>query len=580
MAEKKDIRPAGEAPADQAEQAAAEIAANVAQETAPAAGNMSEEPIPKKKTPPKKKKHIIRNVIIIVIVAAIAALVIFGCVKFFGGSGSDGEIVTAVVSSGSITSTVSGEGLTRAKDSASLTLTTSGTVEEGYVKEGDTVEAGQQLYKIRSEAAEKAVTDAQKAVEDSAKELQKLREAQANLTVRAPYKGKIQLDKDASVPKVGDDMSSGTKLATLVDDSKMKLVQYYSYAYAKQIKAGQKATISIPSSMSTVSGTVSEVHMVDRISAEGSRLFEVDLVMNNPGTLTAGVDASATLSVGSETIYPYEAGKLQYNQSTDIVTKVSGPVQKVNLRNYAEVAAGEVLLVMSGDDSDTDIYNANENLQSKQKALEEAQKVLDVLNGVAPISGTVMSVSIAPGDEVESSTTAVVVSDNSTILLDANVDERNISYVKEGMSVDIDQWGTAVTGVVSSVSLTSKAENGVATFPAVISIDNSDGSVLPGSYATYTMVASQSDNCLLLPIQAVKSVETMDGTQTVVFVHSPDRPDNAVDLDTPVDGVPDKDYWAVPVEIGISDNQNVEILSGVEEGTEVFQQVAYSDSMY
>ena len=32
-------------------------------------------------------------------------------------------------------------------------------------------------------------------------------------------------------------------------------------------------------------------------------------------------------------------------------------------------------------------------------------------------------------------------------------------------------------------------------------------------------------------------------------------------------------FWAVPVEIGISDNTNVEIKSGVEEGTEVFTQI-------
>ena len=32
-------------------------------------------------------------------------------------------------------------------------------------------------------------------------------------------------------------------------------------------------------------------------------------------------------------------------------------------------------------------------------------------------------------------------------------------------------------------------------------------------------------------------------------------------------------FWAVPVEIGISDNSNVEIKSGVEEGTEVFTQI-------
>ena len=32
-------------------------------------------------------------------------------------------------------------------------------------------------------------------------------------------------------------------------------------------------------------------------------------------------------------------------------------------------------------------------------------------------------------------------------------------------------------------------------------------------------------------------------------------------------------FWPVPVEIGISDNSNVEIKSGVEEGTEVFTQI-------
>ena len=32
-------------------------------------------------------------------------------------------------------------------------------------------------------------------------------------------------------------------------------------------------------------------------------------------------------------------------------------------------------------------------------------------------------------------------------------------------------------------------------------------------------------------------------------------------------------FWPVPVEIGIQDNYNVEIKSGVEEGTEVFTQI-------
>lgn len=233
---------------------------------------------------------------------------------------------------------------------------------------------------------------------------------------------------------------------------------------------------------------------------------------------------------------------------------------------------------MGGDDNESAIFNMNNQMKTAQKNLDEAKKAMDLLNGVAPISGTVMSVPIEPGQEVASGFAVMVIADNSTILLDAQVDERNISYVKEGMTVDIDQWGNQTVGEITSVSLTSKTENGVATFPAVISIDNSEGLLMPGSYANYSMVASQSNDCMVLPIQAVKSVETPEGSQSVVFVHTDVRPENAIDLETPVEGVPEKDYYAVPVTTGIPDNQNVEILSGVEVGMEVFLQVMYSET--
>ena len=57
----------------------------------------------------------------------------------------------------------------------------------------------------------------------------------------------------------------------------------------------------------------------------------------------------------------------------------------------------------------------------------------------------------------------------------------------------------------------------------------------------------------------------------VVFVKG-SRPDNAIETPTLSEEIPEG-FWAVPVEIGISDNSNVEIKSGVEEGTEVFTQI-------
>lgn len=61
-------------------------------------------------------------------------------------------------------------------------------------------------------------------------------------------------------------------------------------------------------------------------------------------------------------------------------------------------------------------------------------------------------------------------------------------------------------GIVESVSLTAKGENGVASFPAVVKVDNPDGSLMTGMYVNYSFVASQSDDCLTVPVQAVKYV--------------------------------------------------------------------------
>lgn len=68
-----------------------------------------------------------------------------------------------------------------------------------------------------------------------------------------------------------------------------------------------------------------------------------------------------------------------------------------------------------------------------------------------------------------------------------------------------------------------------------------------------------------MPLQCVRTVTQEDGsTVNVVFVKG-SRPDNAMETPTLSEEIPEG-FWAVPVEIGISDNSNVEIKSGVEEG--------------
>ena len=527
---------------------------------------------PERKTLSKKQRRKrIRTLIVVAVLLAAA----FAAWKLLGGKGGSGskDIGMETVQYGSITAQVEGPGTVKARDEQALLLTTPGTVLDVMVSEGDLVTAGQPLFTIDSPAAKTAVEAARSRVEGYEKQLDSLRKDIAGLNLSAAYSGKL-LDVVEKQP--GAPISKGEKVATLVDDTKMRLTQYFSYAYAGEIKAGQTVTVSIPALMTTLSGTVESVHMVSRVTPEGSKLFEATVVVTNPGTLTADMEASASLTVGGEAVYPYESGKLAYNRSTDLCSTVNGTVVSANLLNYLSVSGGQVLVRIDGQDSENEIFSIEQSLEEARKTLEQAEKNLANCSAVAPIDGKVIGLSVTPGQELQANTTLVTISDVATVIIKAQVDERNISFIQPGMSVDLDQWGNTAYGTVDTVSLSSTITNGVATYPIVISADNSEGTLQVNSSINYKLVASQVDSCLVLPLQAVRTVTLDTGDmQTVVYVQADSAPENAIELPDTGEEIP-AGFYPVPVEIGISDDYNVEIKSGVEEGTVVFTQMITS----
>ena len=84
---------------------------------------------------------------------------------------------------------------------------------------------------------------AQEALADLQREMSDLYKQQNNLTVRAPFAGKII---DVSKFTEGLEVSKGAKVCTLVNDKQLKLSLYFSYAYENDIYPGQSVTVSIP----------------------------------------------------------------------------------------------------------------------------------------------------------------------------------------------------------------------------------------------------------------------------------------------------------------------------------------------
>ena len=494
---------------------------------------------------------------------------------------ANSEIQTQTVQYGSIQSKVTGSGNAKAKESAAITLTAGGTVQEVFVSPGDTVTAGQPLYTIFSQDAQDQVTQAQTQVDNLNKEMSTLREDASNLTVRAPFAGKLINVKEFQPDQ---EVAKETVVATLVNDRKLKLSLYFSYAYENQIRAGQSVQVSIPTVMGSYTGTVEKINKVRFISPEGAVHFEAVLVFQHPGTLTAGMDASATLTASDgSAIYPYENGKTEYYETREIVTKAAGPVvSQGNLLDYADVSAGEALLTLGSSTIDEDIMAKQKEIDEAQKKLADAQKGLADFNAVSPIDGSVTSCTLTPGMEVKSGDTVITISNTTNMVVDITVDDRNIAFVQPGLTVELSDWnGNIFMGTVTAINMgAAESSNGMTSYPVTLTVDNQDGSLLAGMYLDYSFVASQSDDCMMVPMQSVKNIPSEDGMSTdyVVFIRADERPENAVDLEIPepepgqppMYPSPEDGFYPVKVETGLNDDYNVEIKSGLNGDEEVF----------
>ena len=518
-----------------------------------------------KSLPRKKRRRIIRWCVTLVILAVIGGVLF----KVFGGKKeAEKQVVTDYVQYGAITAKVEGSGLTKAKSSESISITTAGTVLEVMVTEGQEVTAGMPLFTVDSPTAQAAVQKARSNVQGYEKQLSAAQKDIAGLNLAASYPGKLM---EVATLNPGDTISKGQTVAKLNDDTRLRLEQYYSYAYAGELQVGQTVDVSIPALMTTIPGRVEAVHMVSRITPEGSKLFSVEIIVENAGALTADMAASATAVVNGETVYPYEPGKLAYYRTGELQSTVNGTVLSSNLVNYLQVSAGQVLVRIDGEDSESEIFTIQQSLETAREELEKAEKNLANCSAVAPIDGKVIGLTIQPGDEINTQQPILTISDTSSLIVNATVDERNISYIKPGMMVDLNQWGNAAMGIVETVSLSSTVNNGVATYPMVVSMDNADGMIQVNSNIQYSLIAKQNDNCLVVPIQCVHNGSLEDGTAVKVVYVGGEKPDNALEGVIVAEEIPEG-FWPVEVEIGISDNYNVEIKSGVEEGTEVFTQ--------
>ena len=547
-------------------------------------------PVPAKPKSGRKKngkKKMIQRIITLVVIAAILGGSAFGIwYLVFRKDDSVKPPLTDVSRIDSIQSVVQGYGNAVPKESAAITLNAAGTVEEVFVTVGQTVYAGDPLYTINSQAARDKLTEAQEKLDDLYKDLADLQEDAANLTVRAPFDGKLQ---SVQKPEIDRDLDKGIVVATLVNDKKLKVSLYFNYAYENDIAVGQDANVSIDAVMGNYPGKVEKINKVSYITPEGSICFEAVIVFDNPGTLTEDMAASATLTApdGAQ-VTPYEKGKTEFYESREIVTKASGPVVSISdmLLDHANVSAGEALLTLGSSTIDSDIRAKRDQISTAQEDVDRAQEGLENFNAVAPIDGQVFSCTLVPGEDVKEGDTVITISNTTTMVVDIQVDSRNIGFIQAGMTMELtDDSGNPIMGTVTNVAMQGEVGSGTTTYPVTLEVDNSGGTIYNGSWLNYKLVTAESTDCVVVPNQCIKRVtDVNDEIYTVVFVQADSKPENALELSEEALGenlpTPEEGFWPVPVTTGISDTYNAEITEGLEPDVTVFTNREVQDMYY
>lgn len=511
-----------------------------------------------------------------------------------GQSAEEDTVQTAVATRGYLETYVEGSGYTAAKTRAELGKDLKGKVLTVGAATGDTVTAGQVLLTVDPTEMRAELEDAQTALNEAQKGVNEANKTLSELTVTAPFTGRLlppgEVTSDSAATgsedaapaspeevkiQKGDEVDSGTVLGTLVDDTNMRLELYYSYAYIDKLKVGQSAVVSIPQTMGTVTGTVDQIDRIEKISDEGGRLFRATVTFRNPGTLKAGMDATATVTADGLNIAPTGSGKLAYSRETQLTTKASGTASAACAPSYQKFTAGQTILRLTSDDATAALQSAQQLVQSRQETVNELTQRIEQCTVVSPINGVVMSMNAVEGEDLTGETVPCVVADTQNIIVNADIAMSDVPSVQAGQPAFLSMYygndTLTFTGTVQSVALEANKDNNnqgsMPTFPAVISVDPVEGQPLrPDFSVDYRITTAQAEDCIMVPSSAV--VNTADGVAVFAQPAEGQTFDNAQPI--PEGAEVPEGFVLVPVEVGISDAENTEILSGLDEGTTVF----------
>ena len=212
---------------------------------------------------------------------------------------------------------------------------------------------------------------------------------------------------------------------------------------------------------------------------------------------------------------------------------------------------------------------AQQTVRSSRENVQKAQTNLGYATITSPIDGVVLSKSVEEGQTVAASFNTpelfTIAQDLTDMRVIADIDEADIGGVKEGQRVSftVDAYpDDKFEGQVTQVRQQATTESNVVTYEVVISAPNNDLKLKPGLTANVTIYTLEKNDVLAAPAKALRFMPTE-------ALLSEGQSIEDVEASTKVWTLEGNVFKAHPVQVGTTNGMLTEIVSGINEGTEV-----------
>jgi macrolide-specific efflux system membrane fusion protein len=266
------------------------------------------------------------------------------------------------------------------------------------------------------------------------------------------------------------------------------------------------------------------------------------VVLKNPWGANTG---EGTREVRPEyndiSVFVSTTGVVEPQNRLELKPAVSGRIEEILVREGDRVSTGQVLARMSSTERATLLDAARSQGEETLRHWEEVYKATPI---ISPIDGEVIVRAVEPGQTVATTTPVLVLSDR--LIVKAQVDETDIGKIKIGQKavISLDAYPeTRITAAVDHIAYESETVNNVTIYEVDILPDKVPPVFRSGMSANVEITEQSRQHVLTLPEPAIKRMKK----KTFVLVSRG----------------PGKEPERREVELGLSDGERVEIVSGL-----------------